>query len=249
VPDKRAHRGPHPEDRRWFAPERWPAIREAVDDLSWLLTRGYAPDSALKLVGARHGLQARQRTAVQRCACSDADRRCRQTRQVQPVDLAGQELWIDGYNALTTVEAALSGGIILLARDGCYRDMASMHGSYRKVDETRPALEHLGSVAAELRLAACRWYLDRPVSNSGRLKQLMEDVAAAHAWRWHVELVPNPDPLLKNVSPIIATADSVILDHCRRWFNLARETIARRVPQANVLDFSNSPLDRIAVGP
>ena len=37
---------------------------------------------------------------------------------------------------LTTIEAALAGGVILAARDGAYRDMASMHGSYRKVAET-----------------------------------------------------------------------------------------------------------------
>ena len=38
----------------------------------------------------------------------------------------------------------MGGGIVLLARDGCYRDMASMHGTYRKVAETVPALEAIG---------------------------------------------------------------------------------------------------------
>jgi hypothetical protein len=207
--------------------------------MCWLLSRGYAPDSSLKLVGDRYGLQARQRTAVQRCACSDVDRRRRAAHEVRPADLAGEELWIDGYNALTTVEAAMSGGIILAGRDSCYRDMASMHGSYRKVDETRPALEHLGMVAAELRLSACRWYLDRPVSNSGRLKGIMAEVAAVHGWVWDIELVPNPDAVLKATPHVVATADSVILDHCQRWFNLAREAVMRRVGGAYVLDFSD----------
>ena len=56
------------------------------------------------------------------------------------IDVANRELWIDGYNALTTIESALSGSVILRARDGCYRDMASMHGTYRKVQETVPAI-------------------------------------------------------------------------------------------------------------
>lgn len=241
MPDQRAHRGPHPEDQRWFAPECWPALRAAVDDLCWLYSRGYAPNSAVKLVGDRYSLQARQRTALQRCACSDTARQRRAQHQIQPGDLVGEELWIDGYNALTTVEAALAGGVILGARDGCYRDMASMHGSYRKVDETRPALEHLGTVAADLGLAVCRWYLDRPVSNSGRLKEIMHEVAAVHGWPWHVDLVPNPDPVLKGALHVVATADSVILDHCHRWFNLARETIVRRIPQTKILDFSRPP--------
>ena len=64
--------------------------------------------------------------------------------------LRGAALWLDGYNVLTTIEAALAGGVILAARDGTYRDMASMHGSYRKVAETLPALELLGRTIAAL---------------------------------------------------------------------------------------------------
>ena len=37
---------------------------------------------------------------------------------------------------------------------------------------------------------------------------------------------------------IVATSDSVILDHCQRWFNLARQVIETCVPQAWVIDLS-----------
>ena len=80
---------------------------------------------------------ARQRTAVGRCCCSDAEAARRRSCQVGGERLCGAALWLDGYNVLTTIEAALAGGVILAARDGAYRDMASMHGSYRKVAETR----------------------------------------------------------------------------------------------------------------
>ena len=36
----------------------------------------------------------------------------------------------------------------------------------------------------------------------------------------------------------VATADSVILDRCGAWFNLARETIDRFVPDARIVDLS-----------
>ncbi len=126
---------------------------------------------------------------------------------------------LDGYNVLTTVEAALAGGVILAARDGCFRDMASMHGSYRKVAETLPALEILGSLAEELGVQQCAWYLDRPVSNSGRLKQIMEELAARRAWNWSVQLVPDPDAVLVNGPELVATADSMVLGFCDAWFN------------------------------
>jgi len=246
VPDRRKHRGPHPEDVRLFAPETHAALRRAVADLCWLLSRRYAQKSALKLVGDRYGLVARQRVAVGRCACGDADRQRRRAHQAAADQLPGRPLWLDGYNVLTTIEAALSGGFVLAACDGAYRDMASMHGSYRKVAETRPALQMIGHVIASTKAAESIWFLDRPVSNSGRLKAVIEEVAAVHGWRWRVELVPDPDVVLSNAAEtvdtdmppapaVVASADSVILDRCEAWFNLARETISRHVPEANVV--------------
>ena len=46
-------------------------------------------------------------------------------------------------NVLITLESALGGGVLLRCRDGCLRDMASLHGTYRIVDETDPALDAL----------------------------------------------------------------------------------------------------------
>ncbi len=234
--DSRTHRGPHPDDDRLFAPQVAPLLRQAAADLCWLLSRGYTRKSALKLVGDRYDLLARQRVAVSRCTCSDDETVQRKARQAPPADLNGRALWLDGYNVLTTVEAALAGGVILYGRDGTYRDMASMHGTYRKVAETPPALELLGEVIASLGVAESRWYLDRPVSNSGRLKSIMEEVAAAHDWQWTVQLVQNPDTVLSETEQIVATADSVILDRCAAWFNLARATIDRHVLAARVLE-------------
>jgi len=239
VPDQRRHRGPHPEDLRYFDPSCWPALREATADLGWLLSRGYPRESALKLVGDSRGLVARQRIAVSRCACSDAEVERRLRHQVAHGSLAGRSLRGDAYNVLTTIEAALSGGIILAARDGTYRDMASMHGSYRKVAETRPALELLGRTIAAMGVGEVFWLLDRPVSNSGRLKALMELVARAAGWSWRVELVPDPDPLLMASQEVVATADSAVLDRCEAWLNLARETIVRHVPEARIADLSD----------
>ena len=247
MPDRRIHRGPHPEDERLFDLAVQPTLRAAAADFCWLLSRGYPHDSTLKLVGDRYELAARQRTAISRCCCSDAQAERRRRCRVEAEQLAGAALWLDGYNVLTTVEAALASGVILAARDGAYRDMASMHGSYRRVAETVPALELLGRMIASYRVATCRWLLDRPVSNSGRLKGIMEDLAAARGWPWQVELVADPDALLIDAalqpteqSPsepnvVVATADSAILDRCRSWFSLAREVICRHIPTARLV--------------
>lgn len=224
-----------------FAPPTWPHLREAVGDFSWLLSRGYADKSALKLVGDHFGLTERQRMAVLRCGCSEVALARRRKHEVARGELAGGPLLLDGYNVLTTVEAALAGGVIIEGRDGCYRDMASMHGSFRKVAETAPAITLLGGVLDELGVSRCLWYLDSPVSNSGRLKQMILQMADEHGWNWQVELAQNPDAILSGAEAIVATADSVILDRCQRWFNLGREAVTTSVPDAFVANLSVSP--------
>jgi hypothetical protein len=238
MPDQRRHRGQHPQDAELFAPSQWSCLHNAVCDFSWLLSRSYADPSALKVVGDRYNLTQRQRIAVMRCACTDDALKNRSARQIPPQSLAGQELLLDGYNVLTTVEAALSGGVILLARDQTFRDMASIHGTYRKVEETPPALALIGRSLADLRVAQSTWYLDSPVSNSLRLKTLILQIASQHNWPWQVEVVPDPDPVLSASTQILATADSVILDCCQRWFNLARHIVTQHVPTAYVIDLA-----------
>jgi hypothetical protein len=93
---------------------------------------------------------------------------------------------------------------VLAACDGCYRDLASMHGSYRKVEETLPALRLVGESLARLGIESCLWLLDSPVSNSGRLKGIVLQMAADHAWPWQVKLVSNPDNGLAESSELVA---------------------------------------------
>jgi hypothetical protein len=208
--------------------------------LSWLLSRGYATPSALKIVGDRHNLTERQRTAVMRCACSDEAKQSRLARERQPDAVAGKPLLIDGYNVLTSIEAALAGGVIIVGRDTCWRDMASIHGTYRKVEETIPALGLAGQTLQQMRVGPVTWYLDSPVSNSGRLAAIMREAASQHGWSWTVQIVASPDAILAKSSEIVATADSVILDRCRGWLSLAKWSIQRTLPTANCIDLSDS---------
>jgi hypothetical protein len=245
MPDTRTHRGPHPEDAELFAPRQWPALRAAVGELSWLLTRGYATPSSLKLVGDRHRLTERQRVAVMRCSCADAALAGRLAREVPAEQLAGEPLELDGYNILTTLEAALGGGVLLRGRDGCVRDMASMHGHYKRVAETPAALEMLGEAMAGAGVPRAEVLLDAPVSNSGRLRAAMLELAAARGWTWDVRLVADPDPVLAASTGIVVSADSAILDGMGtgdagpRWVNLAARVIAERLPEVTVVPMAH----------
>jgi len=235
MPDRRTHRGPHPADEKLFAPAAISDLRLALADFSLLLTKGYADKSALKLVGDRFSLTERQRLAVMRSACSDQQLASRSERRVEAENLAGQSIAIDGYNVLITVEAAMSGGVIFKGRDGCYRDLASIHGTYRKVTETIPAVQLIGEFLKEIGVTNALWLLDSPVSNSGRLKTLIRELAEKNCWDWEIRLSISPDAELKKTNLVVASSDSVVLDECKSWVNLAAEIITQRLPSATVI--------------
>jgi hypothetical protein len=216
----------------------------------------------LKLVGDRFSLTQRQRLAVMRAACSDQQRQSRRERQVPVEALSGRALAIDGYNLLITTEAALSGGLIFRGRDGCCRDLASIHGTYRKVEETIPAVRLIGNFLTEIRAGPTLWLLDSPVSNSGRLKTLLAHIARENHWPWEIRLTISPDAELSSqltvpssqsppnweprtdnspLSAVVVSTDSIILDACPQWTNLAAELITRKIRSAAVIDLAAVP--------
>jgi hypothetical protein len=236
MPDKRTHRGPHPADEKLFAADVLSDLRSAVADYSLLLTKDYAEKCALKLVGDKFSLTQRQRLAIMRSACSDEQLASRNQRCIVPENLAGRAIAIDGYNVLITVEAAMSGGVIFKGRDGCFRDLASIHGTYRKVIETIPAVELIGEFLKEISVGEALWLLDSPVSNSGRLKTLIGELARNNNWDWDIELLLSPDAELKKTDQIVASSDSVVLDGCKSWVNLAAEIIIHKIPSVTIID-------------
>jgi hypothetical protein len=238
VPDKRIHRGPHPADVKLFAPNKIADLCSAMADYSLLLTKGYADKSALKLVGDKFSLIYRQRLAIMRSACSDQHLASRSQRRIDLKNLVAHPIVIDGYNLLITIEAAMSGGVIFKGRDGCFRDLASIHGTYRKVTETIPAIKLIGDFLEEYGINKTLWLLDSPVSNSGRLKTLIAELARENNWDWDIQLLLSPDAELRKTELIVASSDSVVLDGCKQWTNLAADIITHKIKNSWVVDFS-----------
>ncbi len=233
---RQQHRGRHPADDKLFAPAQWKPLREAVGELSWLLSRGYPLNASLKLVGDRYRLKARQRMAVRRCACSDQALVWRASHRIELSQLRGSAIAVDGLNVLIGIESALSGGLLFLGRDDCLRDLASVHGTWRRVVETRQAIFLLGESLARVGVAEAHILLDRPVGNSGRLKRFLEEAAGAQGWPWRVTLEHNPDRQLVRSGLPVATSDSHVLDQVEGWTHLIGYVVAHYVPRAQIVD-------------
>lgn len=188
------------------------------------------------MVGDRYALRDRQRMALQRCAAGHEESRRRRSSAVEASALEGRTVAVDGYNVLLTLEAALSGGVLLLARDGAVRDLAAMSAHYRRVQATRPALALLKHFFERSGCCDVRWYLDRPVANSDRLRRLIEKEVRGATPPWTVELVDQVDRVLATGGDLVATADSGIIDRVDQWLNLSRAIVEGSIPDAWLVD-------------
>jgi hypothetical protein len=228
----RKHRGPAPEDALFFDQERVKVLRQGVADLSWLLERHYSPKAALELVGNRYQLTGRERLAVVHAAGDGAPR----SAPLPFAALQGKPLCIDGFNLLITLETALGGGIILIGTDGCYRDIANIHGSYALRAETENAIALTAEALKRAEVGEARWLFDRPVSNSGRVAALVNETARRLAVPMAAETADEVDAKIKRCQGVAVTADSEILSSGVAWCDLAGWIIQNRIKEALLVD-------------
>ena len=164
-----AKRGFVPEDERNFSPEALQLLRTASRHVCYLINEGFELKSASTFVGNHYLLSERQRLAIMRSVAADERIAARKSKEVLTEELAGKEVWIDGFNTIITLEVILSESIFFSGMDGALRDLAALRGTYRLIPETDGAVKRLLDVLAKAKIRTVRILLDEPVSNSGRL--------------------------------------------------------------------------------
>ena len=224
-------RGYMPKDTIEFGPKAAAKLNAAAQELAFLLDRGYDTKSASTFVGNHHLLSERQRLALARMTSPHAALEERERKRLRE---APRSLVLDGFNTVITLEVALSGSLLLESMDGTIRDLAGLRGSYRIVDKTVRAVELLLGRMEVLGVKDALFYLDKQVSNSGRLRALLLDKAAERGVRVQVKLHPSVDGVLSRLENVVTT-DAIIMDKCGSWYNLNRGIIEETVPEAWVL--------------
>jgi len=233
------HRGLAPEDKIFFEAGRLEKLRQAVVDLTYLLRRGYAHKAAAELVGNHYQLMARERLALIHAAWECESRRS----PIRPEDLQGRKLCIDGFNVLITLETALGGGILIYAIDGCYRDIANVHGNYTFRIETEEAVTLAAKAIKALGLEMATWFFDCPVSNSGGIVTLINEIAQRLGTPMHAKTADKVDARLKACADVVVTADAAILDSGIEWFDLAGWIIEQQITsKAFIIDLSKQSI-------
>lgn len=211
-------------------------ISPALTDMHYLLTRDYPAKAALALVGNRYQLVQRQQQALLGMSCSAQELTNRKQKELQPSQLKGHTLHLDGFNILIILETLLSGGYVFKGLDGCYRDISSVHGTYKQVDQTAAVLSLVGETLQSLGVQQVHWVFDSPVSNSGKLKGYCYEFAEQHHFPWEITLHQHPDQCLIDSKEWVCSSDAYVLNECTAWFNLGGYIIE----QGNYTNIINS---------
>lgn len=230
------NRGKEGSDDRLFGdPKMQEKLKNAAADMCYLLTRGYAEKSSVQIVGNRYRLNVRQQKALQGMCAGDQYVELRKNKEVQPSDINGKTLIIDGFNLLIILESALSGAYLFKGVDDCYRDVSSVHGTYKRVQKTEEALLLIGRTLQELQVVHVHWVFDQPVSNSGRLKTILRELAEQEGFPWEISLAHNPDKVIAASEHIAVSSDAWILNEVEQWFNLTGFIIENYITNALVV--------------
>lgn len=219
---KDAKRGFVPSDEREFGAEAIPKLRQAAEDVYYLLNHGYPVKGATRFIGDHFMFSERQRLALARTVSPKENVISRKTREV--TDIAGETIYIDGFNIIIGLEIAFSDSMLFRCMDGTIRDLAGLRGTYRLIPETDLAINALLKTLKKQKVSKGVIYLDKPVSNSGRLKQKIYEYAENVDFEVEVLIEDAVDYELKTKT-FIASGDAIILDACEKWFNLAKYVI------------------------
>lgn len=223
-------------DEKEFNNKNLELIKRAQEDIFMMIERGYPIKSISTFVGNHYLLSERQRLAIVRATSLSKDIEKRKNKLIEG-NFRGKTVYIDGLNLIITLEVALSESTVIKCMDGTIRDLAGLRGTYKLIDKTDIAIGLIGEKLEEMKVSEAIFYLDSPVSNTGRLKMRMLELLSEYSYDVKVELVSNADIILETKSYVV-TSDAIILNKCENWINLAYDIVSAKLPKLKYIDLS-----------
>ncbi|MEY8494385.1 DUF434 domain-containing protein [Lachnospiraceae bacterium 29-91] len=216
-----SRRGYVPEDEMQFSGKQLELLQKAADEVQFLLDRGYDIKPVTAFVGNHYMFSERQRLALARSLSAKEYVQTRSSKELlqNGKGLIPKMVHIDGFNTIITLEVALSGSPIFYCRDGVLRDLAGLRGTYRIIDKSQEAVELLLRQLESLNISNAVFYLDAPVSNSGKLSELIRQRAKGNNISVETQVIPDVDRVLEQMEGVIS-GDAIILNRCKSWLNV-----------------------------
>lgn len=221
---KNVRRGYCPDDEKQFSPESLKKMSHCALEAAFLLERGYPVKSAITFTGNRRQLSARQRSALGRMTVCPARLRLRKAHELERLE-PGCVVNVDAFNAVVIMETALSGSVVLRCMDGCIRDLSGLSGTYAVITVTDEAIRRILEKLRSLGAAGAVFWIDSPVSNSGRLKTHIAEQAQELGFPVDLRMVHDADKELKGCDHVVS-GDSEVIEACGSWYNLYADLLA-----------------------
>lgn len=224
-----SRRGYAPEDEKQFTGRELKLLQKAADEVQFLLDRGYDVKPVTTFVGNHYMFSERQRLALARSVSAKEYIRKRIHKELLQTgrEYLPETVHIDGFNAIITLEVALSGSHVFCCRDDVLRDLAGLRGTYRVIDKTQEAVRLLLGHIELLDIPKAVFYLDAPVSNSGRLSGLIRECSHEYNISVQTQIIPDVDRVLEQMEGVIS-GDAIILNRCQSWLNVV-PAIAKQI--------------------
>ena len=214
-------RGYVPEDEKQFTGTQLELLIKAAREVQFLLDRGYEIKPTTTFIGNHYMFSERQRLALARMVSPMeriTERKSKELLQKEEKKLP-KTVHIDGFNTIITLEVALSGSPVLYCGDGTIRDLAGLRGTYRIIDQTKEAIMRILQQLDVLKIENACFYLDAPVSNSGRLSSLIMECADKYNVSVKTQVINDVDRVLEQLAGVIS-GDAIILNNCVSWLNM-----------------------------
>ena len=223
-------------DEKEFNNESMKKLKEAQKDMFMLINRNYPIKNVSTFVGNHYLLSERQRMALVRATSSEEALKIREEKEIKELEQEST-VYIDGFNIIITLEVALSKSTLIKCMDKTIRDLAGLRGTYKLIDKTDIAIELIGKKLQDMNIGKAVFYLDKPVSNSGRLKMRILECLESYDFKVEVHIVDNADRELENMENVISS-DAIVLDKCKTWINLGENIIDEDIEECLYLDFT-----------
>lgn len=117
-----------------------------------------------------------------------------------------------------------------------YKDLAGLRGTYHLIDKTDIAIGLIGEMLKKCKIEKAVFYLDAPVSNSGRLKGRIQELLKDLTFEVEVVITNNVDVVLEDLDNVV-TSDAIILNRCNSWINLNKRIIESNIENLWYIDF------------
>lgn len=208
-----------------------------LQDVSYLLNRGYDKRRAIDFVASRYLLDRSLRNFIFRTLSSDYIADQTKAKLLTVEQLCKRNMGVDGFNILITIREIIRKKPVYYCYDHVVRDISGNHGRFQHDWAEKKALQTLVGILLKLPLEEFTILLDKPVSHSGKIAAELRNELIHQATKpteglvssetcptFVVATVKSPDYELAKFD-VVASHDSIVIQKARWIFDIPHHLI------------------------